>query len=275
VKPSQTGLIGLMSGLCLAASGCATVMVGPGEIGVLWTANNGTQAQTYGEGAHNLSSGDVMSIYDLRTNSKDEALEVIASNGLGIKLDASVLFHVVPKEIVQLQEEIGPEYYAKILAPVLRSEARRVIGQYTPEEIYSTKRELIEREIFDGLVKTITGRHIVLETVLIRDVTLPDAIEHAIDNKLQAEQEVLRMKYVLEVAKSKAEEQRVEAQGIADYNRTVASSLTPAILEFQRTQQLGQLATSANAKTVVMGPGTNPSVTLSAQSGSPAPADKH
>jgi regulator of protease activity HflC (stomatin/prohibitin superfamily) len=98
--------------------------------------------------------------------------------------------------------------------------------------------------------------------VLIRDVELPDAIERAIDQKLQAEQEVLKMKYVLEVAKSKAEEQRVESQGIADYNRTVASSLSPAILEFQRTQQLGQLATSANAKTVIMGPGTTSAVTL-------------
>ena len=99
--------------------------------------------------------------------------------------------------------------------------------------------------------------------MLIRDVVLPDAIERAESTeKLQAEQEVLRMKYVLEAAKSKAEEQRVEAQGIADYNRTVASSLTPAILEFQRTQQLGQLAVSANAKTVIGGAGTTPAVTL-------------
>jgi len=103
----------------------------------------------------------------------------------------------------------------------------------------------------------------VLEAVLIRDVILPDAIERAIDQKLQAEQDVLKQKYVLEVAKSKADEQRVAAQGIADYNRTVSSSLTPAILEFQRTQELTQLATSPNAKTVVMGPGTSPSsVTL-------------
>ncbi len=258
--------VALIGSLFLWVSGCATVTVGPGEIGVLWTQNGGTQPGTYGEGVHSVSSGDVVSIYDLRTMSRGVALDVIASNGLGIKLDASVLFHLEPKEVVQLQTETGPEYYAKIIEPVLRSEARRVIGQYTPEEIYSTKRELIEKEIHDGLAKKITGRHIALEAVLIRDVTLPDAIERAIDQKLQAEQEVLKMKYVLEVAKSKAEEQRVEAQGIADYNRTVASSLTPSILEFQRTQQLGQLATSANAKTVVMGPGTNPSVTLAASS---------
>ena len=102
------------------------------------------------------------------------------------------MYHLDPKEVVQLQKEIGPEYYAKILAPVLRSEARRVIGQYTPEEIYSTKRDLIERQIFDGLAKKIAGRHIVLEAMLIRGVVLPDAIERAIDQKLQAEQEVLR-----------------------------------------------------------------------------------
>ncbi len=173
-----------------------------------------------------------MSIYDLRTTSHDEALSVIASNGLGIKLDASVLFHLDPKEIVALQTEIGPDYYTKILAPVIRSEARRVIGQYTPEEIYSTKRDLIEKEIFEGLVKKATGRHIVLEAVLIRDVVLPDAIERAIDQKLQAEQEVLKMKYVLEVAKSKADEQRIEAQGIADYNKTVASSSRPRFSSF-------------------------------------------
>lgn len=256
--------------LLFLASGCATVTVGPGEIGVLWTSGGGTQAQTFGEGAHGVAWSDALSIYDLRTASRDEALEVIASNGLGIKLDASLLFHIEPKEVVALQQEIGPEYYTKVLEPVLRSEARRVVGQYTPEEIYSTKRELIEKEIYDGLVKKIAGRHVVLEAVLIRDVTLPDAIERAIDQKLQAEQEVLKMKYVLQVAQSKAEEQRVEAQGIADYNRTVASSLTPAILEFQRTQQLGQLATSPNSKTVVMGPGTNAAVTL----GMPAGAEK-
>lgn len=113
--------------------GCVSTTVGPGQIGVLWTAAAGTQSQTFGEGAHNLAGDDVMSVFDLRTTSHDEALAVIASNGLGIKLDASILYHLDAREVVQLQKEIGPEYYAKILAPVLRSEARRVIGQYSPK----------------------------------------------------------------------------------------------------------------------------------------------
>lgn len=239
----------------LALSGCATVDVGPGQVGVLWSANGGTQPSTYAEGTHYLGSGDQVSIYDLRTTSHDEELAVIAANGLGIKLDASILYHADPKEVVQLQKEIGPDYYTRVLEPVLRSEARRVIGQYTPEEIYSTKRDLIEREIREGLREKIEGKHIALEAVLIRNVELPEAIRHAIDQKLAAEQEVLKMKYVVDVAKAVAEQRRIEAQGIADYNQTVAASLTTPMLEFDRIQELNRLAASSNAKTVVIGPG--------------------
>jgi regulator of protease activity HflC (stomatin/prohibitin superfamily) len=142
-----------------------------------------------------------------------------------------------------------------IVEPVLRSEARRVFGRYTPEEIYSTKRDLIEREIREGLRSKIDGKHIALEAVLIRNVELPDPIRQAIDQKLAAEQEVLKMKYVIEVAKAAAEQRKIEAQGIADYNQTVAASLSSPMLEFDRIQELNRLATSSNSKTVVLGPG--------------------
>ena len=238
----------------LLTTSCATT-VGPGRAGVLWRASSGTQSGAYGEGLYYLAPWNDLYVYDLRSMSHDEVLDIIAVNGLGIKLDASVRYHLAPNEVVALQREIGPEYYPKILEPVLRSEARRVLGRYTPEEIYSTKRDLIEREIREGLRAKIEGKHIVLEAILIRNVELPDAIRHAIDQKLAAEQDVLKMKYVLEVARSVAEQRRIEAQGIADYNRTVTASLTPPILEFERIQQLNRLAASANAKTVVMGPG--------------------
>ena len=234
--------------------GCGTV-IGPGRVGVLWRASGGTQAETFGEGLCYVAPWNDLSIYDLRSMSHDEVLTVIAVNGLSIKLDASVRYHLEPKEIVALQREIGPEYYQKILEPVLRSDARRVIGRYTPEEIYSTKRDVIEREIREGLRTKIEGKHLVLEAVLIRNVELPSAIRQAIDQKLAAEQDVLKMKYVIEVTKEHADEKRIEAQGIADYNRTVAASLSPAILEFTRIQELNKLAASQNAKTVVIGPG--------------------
>jgi len=158
-------------------------------------------------------------------------------------------------EVVALQQEIGPHYYKTIIEPVLRSEARRVLGRYTPEEIYSTKRDLIEREIREGLRAKIEGKHITLEAVLIRNVELPPTIRQAIDQKLAAEQVVLKMKYEIEVAKKVAEQRRIEAQGIADYNQTVAASLSPPMLEYERIQELNRLAASTNTKTVVIGPG--------------------
>ena len=238
----------------LGGTGCSTT-IGPGQAGVLWRASDGTQHETYGEGLHMIAPWNQLYVYDLRSMSRDELLSVIAVNGLSIKLDTSVRYHVLPTEVVAMHEELGPDYYQKVLEPVLRSEARRVFGQYTPEEIYSTKREVIEREIRLGVIAKIAGRHIALEAILIKDVELPAAIRAAIDSKLAAEQEVLKMKYVIEVAKYTAEQRRIEAQGVADYNQIIAASLTSPMLEFDRIQELNRLAASSNAKTVVIGPG--------------------
>jgi regulator of protease activity HflC (stomatin/prohibitin superfamily) len=270
------GIAGLSLIYCTALGSCATT-IGPGRIGVMWHASNGTEDETYHEGLYYVAPWNDLYVYDLRSMSHDEVLNVIAVNGLGIKLDASVRYHLAPSEVVAVQREIGPEYYQKILEPVLRSEARRVLGRYTPEEIYSTKRDLIEREIREGLRAKIEGKHIVLEAILIRNVELPDAIRHAIDQKLAAEQDVLKMKYVLEVAKSVADQRRIEAQGVSDYNKIIAAGLSPAILEFERIQQLNRLAASTNAKTVVIGPGaTNTPVLLSAPTaGSPPATGSH
>ncbi len=238
-------------GILLLSAGCTTI--GPGRAGVLWHASDGTESKVYGEGLYMVAPWHDMAVYDLRSMNRDEKLTVIAVNGLAMQLDASVRYRIVPEELVQLQHEVGPKYFETILEPVLRSEARRVIGRYTPEELYSSKRDVIEREIREELRQKIEGRHLVLEAVLIRNIELPEAIREAIDKKLAAEQEVLKMKYLLDIAKATAEQQRIEAQGVADYNRTVTSSLSAQILEFERIQQMSKLAESPNAKTVVLG----------------------
>ena len=246
----------------LFAAACSTV--GPGRTGILWSAAGGTQSRIYGEGRHVVAPWNQMYIYDLRTMSNDETLNVIASNGLQIKLDATIRYHVEAKEVVALQTEIGPDYYHKILEPLLRSDARRVFGRYTPEEIYSTKRDAIEREIREGLQAKMEGKHVGLEAVLIRNVELPEAIRRAIDEKLAAEQEVL------EVAQADADRKRAEAGGVADYNKAVSGSLSPMILQFERIQQLGRLADSANAKTIVIGPEVGSKVLFESRSFRPS-----
>jgi regulator of protease activity HflC (stomatin/prohibitin superfamily) len=128
---------------------------------------------------------------------------------------------------------------------------------------------VIEREIREGLKLKIAGKHIELEAVLIRNVELPEAIRRAIDIKLAAEQDVLKMQYVIQVAKATAEQKQIEAQAMADYNKTVAGSLSPQVLEFERIDQLTKLAQSSNAKTVLIGPGAGPApVVLSTPQGS-------
>jgi regulator of protease activity HflC (stomatin/prohibitin superfamily) len=254
-------------GLCVLVLLPSCVTVGPGQTGVLWKAAGGTQPNSYGEGQYLLWIANHMNVYDLRVMSNDETLNVIASNGLSISLAATVRYRIAPDEVVALQKEIGPDYYNVILEPLVRSDARRVVGSYLPEEIYSTKRDVIEREIREHLVSRVAGKHLIVEAVLIRNVELPPAIRQAIDQKLAAEQEVLKMEYVLKVTKAAADQRRAEAEGIADYNRTVAKSLTPPILEFERILQLEKLAASGNSKTVVLGPGVgSTSVLLSAPS---------
>src|SRR5579862_7243991 len=155
----------------LLAGGCATV--GSGQAGVLWRSTSGTDPEPLGEGWHYVAPLNNVTIYDLRTQEQNEQLQVLASNGLEIGLATSVRFHVVPKDVAALHREVGPDYYNVILGPVLRSQARRVVGRYTPEEIYSTKRELIEREMRQAVEKAIEGKHLVLEAILVRNVELP------------------------------------------------------------------------------------------------------
>lgn len=248
------------------STGCVTI--GPGKVGVLWNIHSGTQPELYHEGLERVAAWNDMYVYDLRVMSRDELLTIIASNGLMIRLDTSVRFRIAPDEVVALHQQIGPDYYKRVLEPVLRSESRHILARYTPEEIYATRRDALEHEICEGVRGKIDGKHIVLEAVLIRDVTLPVPIQQAIDEKLAAEQQVLKMKYVLDVTRANAEQKRIQGQAIADYNKFVSSTLSPSIIDFERIQQLTTLSESNNAKTVVIGANQNSQLLL----GTSAPA---
>lgn len=239
--------------IAVLLSGCATV--GPGQVGVLWKANGGTQSRIYGEGKHAVASWNKMYVYDLKVASQDEALSVLSADGLAMVLNTTVRYRPLPQEVLDLHGQIGQDYYKKIVLPVLQSEVKRVASKYSPEEIYATRREQVERESRTGVAARLQGTHVAVEAVLVRNVVLPPTIQKVIDQKVATGQEVLRMQYVLQVTRATAEQRRIEAQSVADYNRTLSPSLSPAMLEYERTQQLKALSTSPNAKTVVIGPG--------------------
>jgi len=153
---------------------------------------------------------------------------VLASNGLKIVLDTSIRYHIVGDEAVKLDSELGVHYYSTLLGPTLRSQARRVVGRYQPEEIYSTQREAIERQVREGIEAAIKGRHIVLEAVLIRNVELPTSIQQAINNKLEAEQHALKMQFVIAQAKAEEEKRLMEVKAEAEQEKIRAETVASA-----------------------------------------------
>jgi regulator of protease activity HflC (stomatin/prohibitin superfamily) len=186
-----------------------------------------------------------------------EKMDVLSSNGLDIKLDASAWFQPKYEELGKLHKEKSEQYKERILLPAIRSAARSVVGRYTPEQLYSSKRDAIQVEIFEETKKIVDNQYIQLNSILIRDVTLPPTIKEAIERKLKQEQEALEYEFRLEKASKEAERQRIEAQGKADANKILSASLTDKILKDKGIEATLELAKSGNSKVVVVGSGND------------------
>jgi regulator of protease activity HflC (stomatin/prohibitin superfamily) len=164
-----------------------------------------------------------------------------------------VLYRPDPAKLDSLQVTVGQNYYDVYVAPNLRSIAREIAGRYKPEEIYSTKREEVRTEILGQLTKEVAKRFIILENVLIRDVTIPEKISEAINFKLTADQEAQKMQFTIEKEKLEAERKRIEAQGIADFQKIVSAGITESLLKWKGIEATQKLAESSNTKIVIVG----------------------
>lgn len=252
------GRFGILFGgilfLMLIAAGCMTKSIGAGEQGVKYSYFSGTNlAESYGEGFHVFWPWEQIIDYDVRVNNQDEEIEVLSSNGLTIGMDLSVRYRPRVSELPQLHTTFGQGYYERLVQPELRSVSRQVVGQFTPEELYSTRRIELQETIESSLQEAVGSRFVEVEAVLIRDIGLPDQIRRAIENKLEEEQRVQQARLSIARAEQEAERKRVEAQGDADRARIIAQSMTPSFLQFQGIQATRELAQSNNAKVVIIG----------------------
>ena len=161
----------------------------------------------------------------------------------------------MPEKLPSLVKEISKDYEETIVIPAMRSAARSVIGRYTPEEIYSTRRDAIQDEIFIETQRILDQKYIVIDRALIRSVILPETIKKAIESKLEQEQLALEYQFKLERAKQEAERQRIAAEGEAVANKIVNSSLTDNLLKMRGIEATIKLSESNNAKTVIIGSG--------------------
>jgi len=236
----------------------STVNIDAGEAGVLWKRFGGgvvTDKPPLGEGFHIVAPWNTVTVYDVRQQELFEKMKVLSSNGLDILLEVSVWFQPKYNELGKLHKDRGESYKENVIMPALRSAARSVVGRYTPEQLYASKRDVIQLEIFDETKAILDSQFVQLNQVLVRDVTLPPTIKDAIERKLKQEQESLEYKFRIEKAQKEAERQVIEAQGKADANRILSASLTDKILRDKGIDATIQLSNSSNSKVIVIGSG--------------------
>ena len=236
----------------------SAITIGSGEAGVLYRTFGGgvvTDEPPLGEGFHLVAPWNKVFVYEVRQQEVFEKMQVLSSNGLEIKLDASAWFEPKYESLGKLHQDKGEAYVQRILLPTIRSAARSVVGRYTPEQLYSSKRDAIQAEIYEETKKIVEGQYIQLNEVLVRDVTLPPTIKEAIERKLKQEQESLEYEFRLITAEKEAKRQIIEAQGKADANKILSASLTDKILQDKGIEATLKLSQSPNAKVVVVGSG--------------------
>ena len=256
---SKLGLPVLVGGLLLFIFAMKSfVNIGYGEAGVLFKTFGGgvvTDKPPKGEGFHIIAPWDDLFVYNVKQQEVLESMQVLSSNGLEISLDVSVLYQPDYDNLGLLHQTKGENYLNSVLLPNIRAVARSVVGRYTPEQLYSTKRDAIQNEIFIETRDDVLGQYIQLNSVLVRDVTLPTAIKEGIERKLVQEQEALEYEFRLVKAEQEAERQRIDAEGKATANRILSASLTDRILQEKGIEASLKLSESPNSKVIVIGSG--------------------
>ena len=249
------GVIGLF--LFISLTNTTFLTIKSGQKGVLFKQfGDGLDKETiYGQGFQIVAPWNTMFIYDVKTNEAFEEMEVLSKNGLNINIELSYRYSPVPNKIGFLHDQIGVDYKTRIIQPEIRSATREVIGQYNPEELYSTKREAIQLEIYDKTKAKCAEKYIILDAILIRSVTLPDNLRTAIEKKLEEEQLSLQYKFKIDRERQEGERRIIEAQAKADANKILNASLTDKILRDKGIEATLTLAASPNAKVVVVGGG--------------------
>jgi regulator of protease activity HflC (stomatin/prohibitin superfamily) len=197
-------------------------------------------------------------VHDEGQKTGDDAIRVLTADGLEVTIDLTVLFRLTEADAPKLVKETGVNYVDKIVRPLTRTKIRDNSVYYEAIALYSTKRDEFQNRIFKSIEDDFRKRGLFLEQLLVRNITLPQSVRATIEGKINAEQEAQKMQFILQKEKQEAERKRVEAQGIADYQRIINQGLTDQQLQYEQIKALKEIATSQNAKIVVIGKGNTP-----------------
>jgi len=242
----------VVGGLLVIALLASIAYVPAGHVGVV-TLFGRVTGQVLPEGTHLIYPFKTVNRMAIRTVELKETASVPSEEGLIITLDTSLLFRLDPVKAADVYQTIGPAYMEVVVEPTLRSAIRTSTAAHNANALYTGAREEVAKQVQKELEDKLGPRGIVIESVLLRDIQLPSMLKQSIESKQQAEQDALRMTFILQKEKQEAERKRIEAQGIADFQRIVAQGISPALLEWKGIEATEKLATSSNSKVVLIG----------------------
>jgi regulator of protease activity HflC (stomatin/prohibitin superfamily) len=196
-----------------------------------------------------------MIVRKVRQQSISDEMNVLSVNGLEVKVNGTIWYEPEFANLGSLIKTKGEDYERELLDPDINAAASSVVGRYTPEQLYSSKRDVIEQEILDEIQIVLKDQFLLVKRVLVEDVKLPSTIRIAIETKLKQEQESLEYEFRISKAKKEAERQRIDAEGKAIANKILSASLTNMILKEKGIDATLELAKSPNSKVVVIGSG--------------------
>ena len=196
-------------------------------------------------------------VHDEGNKAGDDAIRVLTSDGLEVTIDLTVLYRVGAVDAPKLYQQTGLDYKDKIVRPITRTKIRDNAVYYQAIELFSTKRDEFQQRIYKSIDEDFKKRGLLLEQLLVRNITLPNSVKASIESKINAEQDAKKMEFVLQKEKQEAERKRVEAQGIADYQRIINTGLTDQQLQYEQIKAMKEIALSQNSKIVVMGKGSS------------------
>ncbi len=201
-------------------------------------------------------------VNDEGSKAGDDAIRVLSADGLEVVIDLSVLFKVKPSAAPEILRTIGTDYLDKIVRPIARTAIRDNAVSYDAVALYSSKRDEFQNKIFNTINKSFIKRGLELEQLLVRNITLPASVKTTIESKINAEQDAQKMTFVLQKERQEAERKRVEAQGIADYQKILSTGLSDKQLQYETIKAQKEIALSPNAKVIIMGNGKSAPIIL-------------
>ncbi|MDB5275603.1 MAG: band 7 protein [Ferruginibacter sp.] len=262
-------ILGLVFVLLGISSACVK-QIDAGEIGVKILFGS-IQNDVMGSGLHFINPLLDVKKLDVKTQNYtmsgvndegnkagDDAIKVLTSDGLEVTIDLTVLYRVVGADGPRLLRETGDDYRDKIVRPITRTKIRDNAVYYQAVDLFGSKRDEFQQRIYKSIEDDFKKRGLMLEQLLVRNITLPNSVKASIESKINAEQDAKKMEFVLLKEKQEAERKRVEAQGIADYQKIINTGLTDQQLQYEQIKAMKELALSANAKVIVMGKGNTP-----------------